>query len=97
MVADAFAGVAMSPVGASGTVRGVTATGTDAAPSPATLVATIEQLYVTPLASRGTAMGATTAELPKRVICPAAVHVAVYWLMAAPPLEPGAMKLIDAD
>ena len=69
-------GVAINPVGASGTVRGVTLIAIDAPLSPATLVATTEQLYATPLASEETSTGEAIV-VPVRVIWPIALQVAV--------------------
>jgi len=67
MLADASPGVATNPVGASGVVRGVTAIGVEAALSPAALVATIAQLYATPLVSDMTVTGDAVA-VPVRVV-----------------------------
>jgi hypothetical protein len=86
MLAEASPGVATNPVGASGVVRGVTATGVEAALSPAALVATIAQLYATPLVSDMT--GPAMPPQPVRVVDHAA-HVAVNRLIAAPPFTPG--------
>ncbi|MDX2218401.1 MAG: hypothetical protein SF172_05200 [Burkholderiales bacterium] len=90
-------GEAPTPVGAPGTVRGVTNDPVELAPFPAALVANTTQVYCTPLVMLVTVIGVTLATLAVRVVWPAAEQDAVYWVMALPPLLAGAAKLTLAD
>ena len=70
----------------------MTDTGPDAAPVPTPLVAVTEQLCITPLVRPLTTMGDA---LPPADM-PPGLHVAVYEVIALPPLLPGGVKLIVA-
>ena len=71
IVACVFPGTALTPVGTSGTVRGVTADSVDGGLLPCALLATILQLTVTPLVRPVTVTGEL---LPDPMLDP---HVAV--------------------
>ena len=55
--ADPSPATATSPVGAAGTVRGVTDTGSDAAPAPTEFTARSRRLYEVPFVSPGIVTG----------------------------------------
>ena len=88
-------GVPIKPVGASGTVRGVTSAAADAAPAPAELVAVTVHEYCTPLVNPVATIGEVPA-LSIRVVWPLAVQVEVYNVIAPPPLLAGGMNEIVA-
>jgi hypothetical protein len=91
-VACALPAVAVPMVGAPGTVAGVTLfEAADAGPVPTELVAVTVNVYAVPLARPATVQ-AEVAHVP---VCPPE-EVAVYEMMAAPPLLAGGVKVTVA-
>ena len=64
----------------------------DGAPVPAELVAVTVKVYAVPLVSPVTVHG-ELAQVPAR---PPGLLVAMYWVIDAPPVKAGAVKLTDA-
>src|SRR5712691_6817563 len=90
-----FPAVAVSPVGAPGTVAGVTALeAADAGPVPTALVAVTVNVYLSPLDRPVTVIGLAVpvATWPPRAELVASVAVTVYWVIAEPPLDDGALN-----
>ena len=86
-----FPGVALSIVGAPGNVDGMTPTDTEA-PVPIELIATTVNVYEVPFAKPVTVMG----ELGAVAVKPPTLDVTLYEVIAEPPVEEGAVKLIEA-
>src|SRR5215831_16053642 len=94
-VAWAFPAVAVTAVGAPGTVAGVTALdAAEAGPVPAALVAVTVNVYAVPLV-RPVTVAVVVLPLVLAVSPPGA-DVTVYPVIALPPLEAGAVQLTVA-
>ena len=92
--AEAFPGVADTPVGAPGTVLGVTAAlGDDAGEVPAALVAVAVNVYAVPLVSPETVPVVAPAV---DTVAPPGDAVTVYPVIAEPPLLAGAVQVTTA-
>ena len=92
-IADPLLRTAVTPVGASGTVAGVTEFELeDATLSPTAFVATTVNVYTVPFESPVIVIG----EEPPVALNPPMLEVTVYEVIAEPPLLTGAVKLIVA-
>lgn len=90
-VACALPGVAAAPVGAPGTVRGITADeAVEVAPLPAMFVAVTANVYDVPLVSPVIAQVSVPAVVH---VSPSGVAIAVYPVIADPPFEDGAVQV----
>src|SRR3954464_13067919 len=90
-VACPFPGTAATPVGAPGTLRGVTgAEGAEAGPVPTTLLAVTVSVYAVPWVRPATVALVAPMTLAVR---PPGEEVTVYPVMALPPLDAGAVQL----
>ena len=94
--AEALPAVAVTPVGAPGTVAGVTgADGSEAAPVPTPLVAVTVKVYEVPLVRPLTVQ--ESGPLDQVQVLESGEDVTVYPVMELPPLSAGAVQETDAE